>query len=539
MTTAKKSLLMLFQLAFLYVAAACVSIYAPEIFMLRKASTIILMAFSLALVMHFSEHIIDGDIRRCLVSIATLITLWIVLRGAKYIAFEETGVAARHIWYLYYIPALLIPLLSLFAALSVGKRKPDRPFWKIRLFVLFTVGLVLLVLTNDLHQLVFKFLPQFEDWDFSYTYGPFFAVIYIWITLLFIGTIYILFSRCRVSSSRRLVWIPMLPALFGVSYLTLSALDAWPRVNGQLFGQFPEAVCFTMAGIWLSLIYIGLIPANSGYGGLFEISDLAAQIADRDYRILYRSANALPLTWAQLVSGATLSLDRNTRLHRKEVNGGFVYWQDDITELNRLSEELWEAGERLSEEAELVRLENELKEERAQIEAKMRSYDEIAVRVLPQSQRIAALCAQAESVPANFSENMKEVCLLAVFIKRYANLSLLAAAHKEIETGELHLAVSESLHAVADMGIPEEAAFSGNTPLPSQGLIEAYGLFENLLERALPQLAGIQVAVQNDEMKLVLEGVSLTLPEESRAALTLEGGTSYVRIPLRKAGAPV
>ena len=536
MTTAKKSLMMLLRLALLYIISACISVFAPDVFLLRNSATIFLMAVSLSLMIYFSDHIIERSMRKYLVGIAGLITLWSVLRGAKYIAFEETGVIARHIWYLYYIPALFIPLLSLFAALSVGTQNGIRSRQIIVPASGVTLLLALMVLTNDFTQLVFRFKSGFADWDSDYAYAPVFYIIFGWITLLFIAAIFILFSRCRVSASRRLIWVPLLPALFGISYLALYAADVWPRVGVELFGEFPETVCFTVAGIWLSLIYIGLIPSNEDYGSLFELSDLAAQIADSDLRVIYKSANAAPLSGEQLASTSSLSLDRNTRVHRKTVTGGFVYWQDDITALNKINEELWKTGEQLSEEAELLRLQNELKEERAKIEAKAKVYDEIAAKVLAQSQKMAVLCAQAEQDPDRYVPNMRTVCLLAVFIKRYANLALLAADQSTIDIQELSLAVQESLRQLREMGVHTDSSFSGDLLLPAKNALSAYTLFEQFLEEAIPSLRGVQVSVTGNAMKLTLEGAKLTLPEDACAEISEEDHVFYVKIPLIKAG---
>ncbi len=533
--TKTRSLRMLLQLAASYLLVACVSIFAPDVFLLRLIATPVLLAFSLALLMYFDDHIIDVGTRKYLMGIAGLIVAWIILRGAKYIAFEETGVIARHIWYLYYIPALFIPLLSLLAALSVGggdQRGMRRQMW---IAAPVTCLLALLVLTNDLHQLVFRFHKDFADWDADYSRTPFFYLIYGWIALLFLGAVYILFSRCRVSASRRLVWIPMLPALFGILYLTLNAADLWPKVNGIHLGEFPETVCFTMAGVWLSLMYIGLIPSNVRYGRLFELSGLSAQIADRDFRIIYRSPTAVSLSEQELREERALLPDSNTRIHRKQVHGGFVYWQDDITELNRIHEELREAGERLGEEAELLRLENELKEERAQIEAKTRTYDEIAQRVSPQSLKITGLCAYAKEHPESYVLQMKTVCLLAVYIKRFANLSLLAAGSDSIDSTELYLALQESLRSVKDLGIPAESSLLESVSLPPQTVLQSYSLFEQLLEQALPALRGLQVTLRKNGIKCVFEGAALTLPSGSTASLREEEGSFFVSIPFEEA----
>ncbi len=539
MNAYKKSILLLLQLAVLFVAVSAISVYMPEKFLLRKPSTLCLAALALALMLYFYERIIDKPTRNYLVSAAGMIAFWMLLRGAKYIAFEESETIARHIWYLYYLPAMMIPQLSLYAAVSAGTAEKKTYPTVLRLTTIFTAALILLVQTNDLHQWAFRFQPGFAGWDADYFRGPLFAIVYAWSYLLASAVVIILFHRCRLSSSRRFIWVPIVPAAFGVIYMLLYAENLWPRVSGELFGEFPEAVAFTVAGIWLGIISIGLIPSNTGYGKLFEASDLAAQIADRDYHVIYRSVEAAVLTKDQLSSVTTVMLDDNTRLHRKAVSGGFVYWQDDITQLNRINAELAEVGEHLAEETELLRLENELQEERAQIEARSRAYDKIAAEVLPQSKKIAALCAEAERDPSRFDGNMNAVCLLGAYIKRYANLSLVAADHTEIETEELYLAICESLRQLDNMGIPTNSVPPQSEPLPPQIALSAYALFEALLERALPSLQGVNVTFSERELKLTLEGAAVTLPAGCEASLTVEDGSSFIKLPFRKDGAPV
>ena len=536
MSAIGRSLLMLLRLSVLYVITACVSIFAPDLFLLRHASTIVLMVYSLALMLYFSNHIIEPELRRHLVAIAALIVQWVTLRGAKYIAFEETGLIARHLWYLYYVPALLVPLLSLIAAISFGRQDEWVLPKAVLPLVFVTILLLFLILTNDAHELAFRFRPGFENWDADYAHGPVFTLTYIWVSLLSIAMFAVLFARCRLSGSRRLAWIPMLPAVFGVSYLTLYAADLWPKINGGLFGEFPEAVCFTIAGIWLSIIEIGLIPSNTDYGRLFSLSSLAAQIADRGYHVVYRSENAAPLSEEQMASLTGVSPDENTRVHRRPVSGGFVYWQDDITALNRINEDLRELSERLADENQLLRLRNELTEERARIETKTRTYDAIAARVLPQSEKITRLCTEAGQDPSLYARNLKTVCLLASYIKRYANLTLLAADARTLEAKELALALQESLRHLRALSIATDAAYEDDRRYPAGTLISAYALFETLLESALPTLSGLQVLLEGGTLRLAFEGSVLSLPADTRAEALTEDQTTYVVIPLEKAG---
>ena len=533
---------MLLQLAVLYIIVSIINILTPDnaVFLIRNGLTIVLMGLSLSLTQYFSDSIIDRHTRRYLVGVAWLITLWIVFRGAKYIAFAETDVIARHLWYMYYIPALFIPLFSLFAAQSVGANDEFRLRWKHAIVIGVTFILAILVLTNDLHQLVFRFQPGFEDWDAHYNRAPMHYLVYTWIVLLYIGAIYILFKKCRVSINRRLVWVPILPLLFGICYTALYAVDAWPSINGELFGEFPEAICFTVAGISLSLIYIGLIPSNEGYSSLFEQSKLAAQIADQHLNVIYKSMNAAPLTQEQLATPSSILLDRDTRLHRNAITGGFVYWQDDISALNRINEELQENGELLAEEAELLRLQNELKEERAKIDAKMKIYDDIAQQTASQQSQIRAIVDKIEqnttTMGEEYNSNIKIICLLAVYIKRYANLALLSADKTAINSQELALAIRESLRSLHDIGVKTEESLCDDFLITTSCALSTYIRFEQLLEAALPSLRGIQVLFANGALKLMIEGAEIQLPDDAGMSITTEDHISYIKILLVKAG---
>ncbi len=50
--------------------------------------------------------------------------LWLFLRAVKY-RFFEAGEINRYLWYLYYVPQVLAPLFSLFAALQMGRREDE------------------------------------------------------------------------------------------------------------------------------------------------------------------------------------------------------------------------------------------------------------------------------------------------------------------------------------------------------------------------------------------------------------------------------
>ena len=93
----------------------------------------------------------------------------------------------------------------------------------------------------------------------------------------------------------------------------------------------------------------------------------------------------------QLALESGSRIGEHTVLNKMTLPGGYGFWQDDMSELDRLNGELAQAREELERESELIRLHNELKEKQTVIEQRTLVYDTIAERTLKQSQMISQL----------------------------------------------------------------------------------------------------------------------------------------------------
>ena len=71
-----------------------------------------------------SRRILHRCDRRWLLLGCAMAVLWLFLRTVKYRFFNDDAVT-RYLWYLYYVPQILAPLFSLFAALQLGRREGD------------------------------------------------------------------------------------------------------------------------------------------------------------------------------------------------------------------------------------------------------------------------------------------------------------------------------------------------------------------------------------------------------------------------------
>ena len=235
-----------------------------------------------------------------------------------------------------------------------------------------TAILVLFVLTNDLHQQVFRFQPGFANWDEDYSYGWGFILVSAWEYLLYLAAVAVLIAKCSIAKIHYRAGMILIPFVAGITMLLLLTAGYMPKIGGYNVIQFPEALCFMAAGILECCIQLGLIPTNESYGKLMQMTSVPVRISDCNGNCVYQSSAAKELTKEQLTSPDKTRIAEHTLLRRMEIPGGYGFWQEDVTELDCLNEELADAKDRLSEEAELIRLQNELEKTQAVIE--QRSY---------------------------------------------------------------------------------------------------------------------------------------------------------------------
>ena len=82
-------------------------------------------------------------------------------------------------------------------------------------------------------------------------------------------------------------------------------------------------------------IRCGLIQSNTGYDELFGATTIGAQITDHGFRVKSASCSALPISLEKMEQAleGPVQLDKNTLLKGQEISSGYVFWQEDISDL--------------------------------------------------------------------------------------------------------------------------------------------------------------------------------------------------------------
>ena len=370
------------------------------------------------------RRILYAPVRRYMVSVSFLAVFWFMLRTLKY-HFVASPNVIRHLWYGYYVPMLFIPLLFAAVSLYLGKSETFRlPIWAKLLLYLPTVLCVLLVLTNDLHQFVFSF-PSGEiciGESGTYTYAVGYYFIIAWVVVCALTAFAITLYKCRLAQRKK--YLPVLVLSCSIVYAVIYASGAeWMQIIG---GDITAAQCLMFVGMLECCIQVGLIPTNTGYAALFEAGTFGAQITDNDYQIRYTSANSPEISKGimQKAETAAVSLDKNTLLKSHPIDGGHVFWREDITEITALLERLEENNETIAESNYLEQENYRVKLKIKTLREKNRLYDLLQDKTAEQVDLLDRLFSQynAESDYEKRRSLLAKIAVIGAYIKRCGNL---------------------------------------------------------------------------------------------------------------------
>ncbi len=395
-------------------------------------------------------RIVQKNIRICLVISAALMLLWMALRAIKYNSPADINTYGRYLWYSYYIAMVFLPLMMFFAMLNIGK--PENTNNRKYLLIIPAAVLVLLVMTNDFHQLAFVFEPDFHNWNKQYSYGPVYYVIVVWIFILVLSSIVLSINRCRISATRKKLWIPIVIILVAIIYTLWNNLNH--GYSGLRIYNVPEVFCFASIALWESLIQIGLVPSNTGYGDFFNASNLNTLIFDNEGNVKYRSKNATNVSKdVVLQNGNSVVIDENIILKKHNIKGGKAVWTEDISAINQINRELSEVKEQISEYNVILKSEAELKKRRAAVTEQNKLYDSITEFIRPQLCDLENILKNIENNRGDISVNYAGACVVNVYIKRISNLLIMAKSRKMLNAFELENSIRELAEYISVYGI--------------------------------------------------------------------------------------
>lgn len=433
------------------------------------------------------QRIIGTQACRYLTCAAALMVLWFVVRSLKYY-FITQPVVVRYLWYFYYPALILIPMLAALTAISIGK-KDDAPLPEsAALLYVPALLLVALVLTNDLHQLVFRFPSSAPFWsDKDYSYGVGYFVVVGWMFICAFVLLLILTKKRRIADERKIILLPCIPVFCLLLYLTFYVLEApWLRVA---LGDMTAVFCLMYAATLEIFIKYGFLRANTHYTELFHASTVAAQITDQNYCVLLSSDAARDIDKEILkqTEKAPVMLDNGIRLSGAPIKIGHVVWTDDISPLLQVLSELEEMQDELEETNQLEEEEQALKKHEAHILEQDRLYNILQRDTAHQLGMMDDMIRRVESAESEDEKKrlLYQMLVIGSYLKRRSNLAFLSEKSSMLDARELDLCIGESLGSLEACGIICAYRSTLTGQVLAVHIISMYEFFEKTAERLL------------------------------------------------------
>ena len=389
-----------------------------------------------------SHRMIRHDISQVVNLMVWLIIGWLLLRLFKYQLIAE-GLLSRMCWYGYYLFQLALPVALLYLTeildRAEGEKKLMRPLWPPLVCYILSV---LLVITNDFHQLVFRFDLN-GNWFSDYHYGLGYWIVLSVSLLFFILAIGKLFYKGRRSA----YWgSKVFPILFCMG-LFAYVLAYICRIPLAWESDLTVCVCIISILFFETVLHTGLIPVNIRYQKLFASAPIGLTLLDENGKVVLSSRGAFPVShsfWKRLLTDMKHPLlrDNDTLLHAVAIHGGMAVWQEDLSQLNRMRKEIQNVQTRLEAANSLLREEGEVKKRLLSAETNRVLFEQLDSDM---ECRIASLVNLIQTLPETDHPRSLTayITLCLCHIKRRCNLFFLARQGEPLLGEELSMYLDE------------------------------------------------------------------------------------------------
>lgn len=471
------------------------------------------------------RRVMQVAIKKYLLLSAIAMVFWLFIRDIKW-HYAKSPLVVSWLWYLYYVPMVLIPLYGFLAARHLGQDDSYKlnPKWY---WLYFDAALIIaMVLTNNLHKKVFV-LADLSKMDVGeYSYGPGYYVAVAWIVLF--TTLFIVISekRCNQIATgwRKIIpyFILLLGILYAYGYMNMDKLRWFPDIDLMLAFDW-----FTIM-IWESSIELGLITVNSNYLDFFKHSSIGAQITDQNGKPYISAYTALDLpkdVFDALQKNGIYQYDLGIMLHIYPSLCGYTIWQEDVSILNRMIETLKGIQDELKEGNTIAEQEMQAEVRKKKTEETTRLYTLLSRSVEDELSIINGLAR--EILKSGNLEKIKKMMgrinFEGVYLKRKGNLIMIAENDNLIPAEELELALMEMEKNLELCDMQFSYKLNIDRKLTKEELLALLETIETIVDAKLYRTNATFVQIDSDS-----QGLNMTVKQPdskaSKFSFAKEGG---------------
>ena len=445
------------------------------------------------------SRVVQRNMRVFLLAEHFIMLLWIIIRFIQATLIYHDIYLSRISGYLVSIPLVFLPLFGLYASFGLGRGEDYRISRKWYCFLIPAGIIVSLMLTNESHHFVFRQFENEVQPNLYYHPNAGIFILLLWSLSILIARIFLIYRISRkLKASHSYSAVPFLIAvfvlIFNIPYFYSSFVVIYELIEYSVFLFFLEVM------IWESCIIIGMVPVNSHYEDVFDLSTVAMHIVDEDGHNYLKSSCASEISseiFNLLKQQQVVLTPEGQELHLHTIRGGYCIWQNDVSQTIAIIKELHKSTEKLEYEGELLRQELKVRSDETTVKEQNRIYNQLTDDIGGQLLLLRNLLGKRESV-IDKVVLFREICLIGTYIKRRCNLRLIAQSDGKIPNKELALCYTELAGCLQQMEVKTDVFWNTTNDLASEFAIFSVDIFELLLEYERFNLHSIRITFETD-----------------------------------------
>lgn len=460
---------------------------------MNKFITLLFAIFFTMWTIRLYYKLYDNKTRRYILFIGILIVFWMLIRIIRGVTIDIN--IERICWYLYYLPLIFIPTLFYVCSNSLlSKMNKTR---KIFIYLISSI-LLILVLTNDFHELVFKFNNgiYFHN-DYNHYVG--YYLIFIWIFYLFGGSmIKLAINRLKIKKDLK-VFLPLIVLLLGLIYTYLYILDV-PYIR-ETNMSIVNSVLICL-GIELSF-YLDLIPNNKKYIQKFFNSNLDMAIISLDGKTKYTTCSF------KVIPNFILDDIKNNKVKQiyqkknivydiKENKDSYVILRKDLTNIFKLKEEMLKQQKELLKQQESMKLEEKTKRELYEIKIRKDTINRVEKK-LEEKRLEAKKILMKDDIKR---EDLEKVKRIIIYSKKKSML-IISEMNNEIYNEEsIKILLNELIVGMSSLNIEGLVVVKNKMNIKGRIMSYLYDIVYELIENSKNNAVMIYVFSDNNMVNL-------------------------------------
>mgnify|MGYP004500952985 FL=1 len=385
-------------------------------------------------------RIFDKTLKKYVLSIGVLLVFWMAIRMVKR---YTTGYVTEILWYLYYIPLLMIPTFyyNCSSYLINSKNKKRRI-----VAIIISIILFLLVITNSLHNIVFKIKSNINDYNHNIGY----FIIVAWILCLIVVAIINLIKSSKNKGYKNIILISV-TILIGIIY-TILYIKNIPVIRKTNM----SVIIGTLFCVGLEMMLdFKLIPNNFRYKKIFKNSNLPLEIVSQDGKtriVTNHSINLKENIINDIKNNKVKSIykDNNIIKNVNVINGGYSIEEKDYGKINEYEEKLKSIQQELIEQETILQKQRKIATEIYETKLKGEIIELLDEKIEQKRNLINELIKEMKITDI---DKMKNIKLLLNYCKRMSNLVISSYNKEKYDNKRLEVIINEMLIEAQSLGI--------------------------------------------------------------------------------------